>query len=144
MRELQIARCVSDQESAKLSGLDQVSHASDKREEAEVDVSTGKIRDEHSGAFVWHVYGVHGQLRKHSPEEKKRTALWMKKHKVELRRLVLALILVESNPAKRLGFKAFAVVFSKFWGYPLLLAPSREQAIEMARELLSMDAKSSY
>ncbi len=79
----------------------------------------------------------------HSPEEKKRTALWMKKHKVELRRLVLALILVESNPAKRLGFKAFAVVFAKFWGYPLLLAPSRGQAIEMARELLSMDGKSS-
>ncbi|QDI03384.1 hypothetical protein E4A48_06445 [Xanthomonas cerealis pv. cerealis] len=80
----------------------------------------------------------------HSPEEKKRTALWMKKHKVELRRLVLALILVEPNSAKRLGFKAFAVVFSKFWGYPLLLAPSREQAIEMARELLSRNGKSSH
>ncbi|UKE45648.1 MULTISPECIES: hypothetical protein [Xanthomonas translucens group] len=80
----------------------------------------------------------------HSPEENKRTALWMKKHKVELRRLVLALILVEPNSAKRLGFKAFAVVFSKFWGYPLLLAPSREQAIEMARELLSRNGKSSH
>ena len=80
----------------------------------------------------------------HSPEEKKRTALWMKKHKAELRRLVLAMILVEPNSAKRFGFKAFAVVFAKFWGYPLLLAPSREQAIEMARELLLMDVKSSY
>ncbi|CAM3814107.1 ATP--cob(I)alamin adenosyltransferase [Bordetella sputigena] len=79
----------------------------------------------------------------HSPEEKKRTALWMKKHKVELRRLVLATVLVEPNSAKRLSFKAFAVVFAKFWGYPLLLAQSREQAVEMARELLSMDAKSS-
>lgn len=80
----------------------------------------------------------------HSPEEKKRTALWMKKHKAELRRLVLALILVESNSAKRLGFKAFAVLFAKFWGYPLLLAPSREQAIEMAKDLLSMEGKSSH
>ncbi|ARP80542.1 hypothetical protein CAL12_06635 [Bordetella genomosp. 8] len=79
----------------------------------------------------------------HSPEEKKRTALWMKKHKVELRRLVLAMILVEPNSAKRLGLKAFAAVFAKFWGYPLLLAPSREQAIEMARGLLSMDEKPS-
>lgn len=78
----------------------------------------------------------------HSPEEKKRTALWMKKHKVELHRLVLAMILVEPNSAKRLGFKAFAVVFAKFWGYPLLLAASREQAIEMARELLPKDGKS--
>ncbi|MGJ7558491.1 hypothetical protein ACSFBX_31515 [Variovorax sp. RB2P76] len=79
----------------------------------------------------------------HSPEEKKRTALWMKKHKIELRRLVLAMILIEPNPAKRFGFKAFAVVFAKFWGYPLLLAPSRDQAIEMATRLLSTVEKSS-
>lgn len=72
----------------------------------------------------------------HSPEEKKRTALWMKKHKAELRRLVLAMILIEPNSAKRLGFKAFAVLFAKFWGYPLFLAASREQGIEMAREVL--------
>lgn len=79
----------------------------------------------------------------HSPEEKKRTALWMKKHKVELRRLVLAMILVEPNSAKRLGLKAFSAVFAKFWGYPLHLAPSREQAVEMARELLSMSGRPS-
>ena len=80
----------------------------------------------------------------HSPEEKKRTSLWMKKHKVELRKLVLAMILVESNAAKRLGFKAFAVVFAKFWGYPLLLASSRDQAMEMARELLPMEGEPSH
>lgn len=72
----------------------------------------------------------------HSPEEKKRTSLWMKKNKRELRRLVLAMILVEPNSTKRLGFKAFSVVFTKFWGYPLLLAASREEAEEMARKLL--------
>ncbi len=72
----------------------------------------------------------------HSPEEKKRTSLWMKKNKRELRRLVLAMILVEPNSTKRLGFKAFSVVFAKFWGYPLLLAASREEAEEMARKLL--------
>ena len=77
----------------------------------------------------------------HSPEDKKRTVLWMKKHKAELRRLVLAMIMVEPSPAKRLAHKAFATVFAKFWGYPLLLAASREQAIEMARELLPQDAK---
>ena len=79
----------------------------------------------------------------HSPEEKKRVALWMKKHKTELRRLILAMILVEPNSAKRLGLKAFAIVFAKFWGYPLLLASSREQAVEMARELLSAGGKPS-
>ncbi|KQW10092.1 MULTISPECIES: hypothetical protein [Pseudomonas] len=79
----------------------------------------------------------------HTPEDKKRTALWMKKHKVELRKLVLAMIQIESNQAKRLGYKAFAVLFAKFWGYPLLLAASREEAIEMARDLLQKDGKSS-
>ena len=80
----------------------------------------------------------------HSQEEKKRTALWMKKHKIELRKSVLAMILVEPHSAKRLGYKAFAVVFAKFWGYPLLLAASREQAMEMARELLLKDGNSSH
>ena len=79
----------------------------------------------------------------HPPEEKKRTALWMKKNKVALRKLVLAMIMIEPNGAKRLGFKAFAVVFAKFWGYPLLLAASHEQAIAMAGELLAKDGKSS-
>ncbi|MFZ6722904.1 hypothetical protein [Undibacterium sp. Ji49W] len=79
---------------------------------------------------------VPAEDHEHSPEEKKRTALWMKKHKVQLRKLVLAMIMIEPNAAKRLGFKAFAVVFAKFWGYPLFLAASREQAMEMARALL--------
>lgn len=78
----------------------------------------------------------------HPPEERKRTALWMKKHKAELQDLVLGMILIETNQAKRLGFKAFSVVFAKFWGYPLLLAASREQAIQMARELLSKKGES--
>lgn len=77
----------------------------------------------------------------HLPQEKKRTSLWMKKHKVELRRLVLGMILVEPNTAKRLAYKAFAAVFAKFWGYPLLLAESREQAVEMAKQLLPRDAR---
>lgn len=78
----------------------------------------------------------------HSPAEKKRTALWMKKHKTELRKLVQAMILIESNSAKRLGFKAFAVLFAKFWGYPLLLTASREEAMEMAKGLLSEQSAS--
>ena len=72
----------------------------------------------------------------HSLEEKKRTSLWMKKHKEQLRSLVLALIMIEPSAAKRLGFKAFAGLFAKVWGYPLLFATSREQAIKMANELL--------
>ena len=84
---------------------------------------------------------VAAEDHEHSPEDKNRTALCMKKHKAELRRLVLATILIEPNSAKRLGFKAFAVLFAKFWGYPLLLTASREQAMEMAREILQSRSK---
>ena len=60
---------------------------------------------------------------------------------IPARKLVLAMIVVEPNAARRVGFKAFAVVFAKFWGYPLLLAGSREQALQMARELLAQNGK---
>ncbi len=73
----------------------------------------------------------------HSQEQKKRTSLWMKKHKAELRTLVLAMIVIEPSAAKRLVFKPFGVAFAKFWGYPMKLASSREEAMEIAGKLLS-------
>ncbi len=73
----------------------------------------------------------------HSHEEKKRTSLWMKKHKAELRTLVLAMIVIEPSAARRLAFKPFGVAFAKFWGHPLKLAASREEALEIAGKLLS-------
>ncbi|WPO43224.1 hypothetical protein [Tardiphaga sp. 42S5] len=84
-----------------------------------------------------------GEDHEHSQEEKKRTSLWMKKNKAELRNLVLAMVMIEASSAKRLGFKAFAVVFAKFWGYPLMLASSREEGLEIAEKLLSQSGKSS-
>ena len=77
----------------------------------------------------------------HSQEEKKRTALWMKKHKAELRSLVLAMIVIEPNAAKRMAFKPFGLAFGKFWGYPMKLASTREEGIEMAGKLLSERAQ---
>lgn len=78
----------------------------------------------------------------HSQEEKKRTVLWMKTHKAELRTLVLAMIVIEPSTAKRMAFKPFGVAFAKFWGYPLRLASSREEGIEIAGKLLSERAGS--
>lgn len=78
----------------------------------------------------------------HSQEEKKRTALWMKKHKVALRTLVLAMIVIEPSAAKRLAFRPFGVAFAKFWGYPMRLAASREEAMAIAEGLLSKRAVS--
>ena len=78
----------------------------------------------------------------HSQAEKKRASLWMKKHKAELRALVLAMIVIEPSAIKRLAFKPFVVAFAKFWGYPMKLASSREEAMEIAGKLLSERAGS--
>lgn len=67
--------------------------------------------------------------------DRKRLSLWMKRHRRALA-LVKAMIVVEPDAAKRLAAQAFAVMFAKFWGYPLLWAGSREEAAGMAAALL--------
>jgi len=52
--------------------------------------------------FVLLTDSVPEKEHEHSHEEKKRTSLWMKKHKAELRTLVLAMIVIEPSAAKRL------------------------------------------
>jgi hypothetical protein len=73
---------------------------------------------------------------KHSQEKKKQASLWMKRHKSELRSFVKALICVEPDTAKRLAAKAFAPMYEKFWGYPMLMVATEEQALDLARKLL--------
>lgn len=71
----------------------------------------------------------------HTQDEKKRTALWMKKHRQELK-LVRAMVAIEPSTAKRLAMKSFSIMFEKFWGYPMLMASSREEALKIARRLV--------
>ena len=73
----------------------------------------------------------------HSHDDKKRTMLWLKKHRTELRTLVLAMIVIEPSTAKRMAFKTFGVAFSKVWGFPMKLTSSHEEAMEVAAKLLS-------
>ena len=96
----------------------------------------------HGTPFVILTDNAPSEEHEHSQEEKKRTALWMKKHKAELRTLVLAMIVIEPNAAKRMAFKTFGVAFAKFWGYPLKLATTRDEGIEIAGKLLSEHAGS--
>ena len=56
--------------------------------------------------------------------------------------IFLAMIVIEPNAAKRLTMKPFGVAFAKFWGYPLRLTSSREEALEIAGKLLSEHAGS--
>lgn len=81
--------------------------------------------------------GLDRDKHEHSPEEMKQTSLWMKRHKDELRAFVKASIHIEPNAAKRLGAKAFAVVFEKFWGYPMLTTATKEEALALAQNLLA-------
>ncbi len=103
-------------------------------EEFEANLQRGEV-------FVLLTYSAPAGDHEHSQEEKKYTTLWMKKHKVELRKLVLAMIVIEPNAAKRIGLKAFATIFAKFWGYPMKLASSPQEALEIASELFSWDRK---
>ncbi|ENA3445638.1 hypothetical protein ABGN35_000992 [Yersinia enterocolitica] len=79
---------------------------------------------------------AHGK-HEHSPEEMKQTTRWMKAHKSELRSFVKASIHIEPNNAKRIAAKPFSIVYEKFWGYPLIMTPSKEEALAIAHKLLS-------
>lgn len=81
---------------------------------------------------------AHGK-HEHSSDEMKQTTRWMKAHKNELRLFVKASIVIEPNNVKRAAAKPFAVVFEKFWGYPLILTSSKEDALVIAQKLLSVE-----
>ncbi len=119
-----------------------VSYDKDPGHDHDEDFKAFEANLERGAPFVILTDSAPSEDHEHSQEEKKRTALWMKKHKVELRTLVLALIVVEPSAAKRLAYKPFGVTFAKFWGYPMKLASSREEAVEIARKLLLVRAGS--
>lgn len=72
----------------------------------------------------------------HPQEERKRASLWMKQNKAAIRAYIQGMVLVEPSAAKRLAGKAFAVLFCKFWGYPLHFGTSRDDALDIAQHLL--------
>lgn len=72
-----------------------------------------------------------------TPEERKQLALWMKRHKEALRTFIKAAIHIEPDADKRPAAQAFAPTYEKFWGYPLRVVASTDEALALARELLS-------
>jgi len=83
------------------------------------------------------------RAHEHSQQERKRLSLWIKHHRQELR-LIKAMIVVEPSAAKRLAAKAFTAMFAKFWGYPLLWASLREEAIATAMRLLAGEPTAAF
>lgn len=71
------------------------------------------------------------------PAGRKRVTLWMKAHRARLHRLVRGMVFIEPAAAKRLALKASSVMFSKFWGYPMLVVASEPEALATASKLLA-------
>ena len=86
--------------------------------------------------MLLHEKSVDENNHEHSHEERTQASIWMKKNKQALRMFVKGMIQVEPSAAKRLALKPFAVMFSKAWGYPLLVVESKDQAWALARDVL--------
>ena len=73
--------------------------------------------------------------------DRRAVSLWMKQHKAELRDYVKAMYYVEPSAVKRLAAKAFAIIYGKFWGHPMIVTESRNEAVRQAYELLGLSSE---
>lgn len=89
-------------------------------------------------AFVFFSDGDMSQEER-SPEERKKVVLWMKARRPELKSLVRALVHAEPDVQKRAEAEAFAQMFGKAWGYPMLLVASTQEARQRAAQLLEAE-----
>lgn len=92
---------------------------------------------EHGARFVILTEDPPQKDHDHSHEEKKRMAVWIKKRRSLLKELVAAMVVVEQNSLKRIAIKSFSPGFQALWGYPIVAAVSREEALIIASELLN-------
>lgn len=83
--------------------------------------------------------GIDKEEREHShtKEEAKHITLWMKRNKADLKAYIKSGIYIEPSMAKRLAAKAFTLVFEKFWGYPMVIVATKEEALMLAQTLLA-------
>ncbi|AYW18936.1 hypothetical protein KJY74_25040 [Klebsiella pneumoniae subsp. pneumoniae] len=64
---------------------------------------------------------------------------WVKVNRIRLTTLVKASIYIESDENKHLSARKIASSYEKLWGYPFLIAASKEEAIQIGRKLLSLE-----
>lgn len=63
--------------------------------------------------------------------------IWAKAHRQEIQKWIKMHYYVESDAKKVLEMEEFSVIFEKFWGYPLMVVPSMEEAYRRAETLLN-------
>lgn len=73
-------------------------------------------------------------------------SLWVKANKAEIRRLIRAHVHLETEAAARVAAEAFAPNSQKFWGYPMLIAATADEARAMCDTMLAerADAAASH
>lgn len=79
---------------------------------------------------------VEGDKDAHDVADRKKISLWMKRNKTAINALVRAMIYIEPNTSKRIAVRSFALVYEKFWGYPMFVAASRDEASAIIRTVL--------
>lgn len=76
-----------------------------------------------------------------SVADRRAVSLWMKQNKADLRDYVKAMYYVEPSSVKRLAAKAFSVIYGKFWGHPMIVMQSNDEAVQQAHMLLEQSSE---
>lgn len=69
-------------------------------------------------------------------DQRKQISLWMKRNKTALRSYVKGAVFIEPSERLRTASAGFAVMYEKFWGYPMKMVVTREHAISVGQALL--------
>ena len=77
-----------------------------------------------------------GDRKQERGEDRRAVTMCMKAHKTEISRLIKGHIQVVKNAELRPEAKQFATIFQKFWGYPMFVVATEDEALFMAVTLL--------
>lgn len=75
-----------------------------------------------------------------SVDDRRKVAMWMKANRDEIQRLIKGHVHVVADAEKRSAADAMSAVFIKFWGYPMFVVESVDDAFRKANALLANEA----
>lgn len=77
-----------------------------------------------------------GARKQESVEDRRSVTLFMKEHKAEISRLIKGHIQIVTNSELRQEAKEFSKIFEKFWGYPMFVVATEDEALYRTVTLL--------
>lgn len=109
--------------------------------DASFDVVLGAISSllERKQPFVFICTGLPAESNKDNDEvdERRKITCWMKDNKSEIRQLIKGHIHIVPEENIRTELVGFSVTFERFWGYPVFIVASENDARAKAKDLLS-------